>query len=89
MTSLRAEDTKYLMSEIISRREKRLLSISGEIKFIEGKERNKPQYELTTTFEQVQIEMNFEQLRGIIELGEKISEYKTFQKAINQHLLPE
>ena len=89
MSSLKPDDINHLMKEIIARSDRRLLSISGEVKFVEVKDHKRPQYDLTTKFDVLRVEMNYQQLKGIISLGDKVSEYKSFQKAATLHLLPE
>lgn len=80
MGSLKNYERRELMIEIISRKERRLVSVSGEVKFIRNLTQDKPLYSLSTELEFLKIEMNYMQLKDIVQLISQVSAFGNADK---------
>lgn len=76
LNNFNAVDKRLLLLEVIKRKERRLLSISGEIKFVRNSQPDRPLFCLSTDLEFLKVEMNYLQLKDIINLASLLSEYQ-------------
>jgi hypothetical protein len=66
-----------------------LLSVSGEVKFIRNLRPDKPLYSLSTELEFVRVEMNYLQLKDIVQLISQVSAFNNAENMYKDEEMPE